>query len=130
MCRIALAQCYDFSKHILEKMSATAWLRTIKESLKVCGPVPDNSVPTLSGGSNSQGTISEPFDAPKPNFYYIYGNFQGSVSDPFDIPDPHVYPTYGVAKTYSERAQDMITSQLLCRPDPSVDALRKRLGLE
>jgi len=89
-------------------MSATTWLRTIKESLKVCGHVPDNSVPTLSGGSN----------------------FQGSVSDPFDIPDPQVYPTYGVAKTYSERAQDMITSQLLCRPDPSVDALRKRLGLE
>ena len=89
-------------------MSATVWLRTIKESLKMCGPVPDNSVPTLSGGNNFQGTISEPFD----------------------IPDPQVYPTYGISKSYSERAQDIITTQLLCRPDPSVAALRKRLGLD
>jgi len=89
-------------------MSATTWLRTIKESLKVCGHVPDNTVPQFTSGPVLVGTVSEPFDTP----------------------DPHVYPTYGISKTYSERTQDIITSQLLCRPDPSVAALRRRLDLD
>ena len=68
-------------------MSAIGWLRKLKTSVKECPLVQDNTIPTI---------ILDP-------------TFYGSVSELFFLPNPYVFPTYGVSKTYSERAQDIIT---------------------